>query len=113
MAFSLQVWKLHGRIKFYIVLTIIAVMVDLSIGIGGIVYVLHYHLKPPLIAATWTARHVHIALDTLVLYSALSDTVRVGVDNGQMASSRNGRGGGVCASKRTNSDDSSSSVAIV
>lgn len=88
-------------------------MVDLSIGVGGVVYVLHERLKPPLIAATWTARHVHIALDTLVLYSALSDTVRVGVDNGQMASSRNGRGGGVCASKRYNSRDSSTPVTIV
>lgn len=69
-----KVWGLHRRIKFYMTLTVIAILVDLSLGIGGVVYVLHEEYKPALIVATWTARHVHIALDTLVLYSALGTT---------------------------------------
>lgn len=69
-----QVWQLHARIKFYMILTAIGIIVDLAIGIGGVVYVLHERYKVVLIAVTWTMRHVHIALDTLVLYGALGVT---------------------------------------
>ncbi|CAN0348466.1 unnamed protein product [Laminaria digitata] len=78
-----QVWRLHRRIKFYIFLSLIAIVVDLAIGIGGIVYVLDQRYKATLIMVTWTMRHVHIALDTLVLYSALSITTKVAVEVGR------------------------------
>ena len=76
-------WHLHRRIKFYIFLSLIAIVVDLAIGIGGVVYVLDSRYKATLIVVTWTMRHVHIALDTLVLYSALSITTKVAVEVGR------------------------------
>eukprot|EP00752_Nemacystus_decipiens_P002513 g2360.t1 len=71
-----QVWQFHRRIKCYIALSVIATVVDLAIGVGGVIYVLHRQYVPTLIVATWTMRHVHIGLDTLVLYSALGVTSR-------------------------------------
>ncbi|CAM9325465.1 unnamed protein product [Pylaiella littoralis] len=71
-----QVWQLHRRIKYYIALSATATVVDLAIGIGGVVYVVHSQYMPTLIVATWTMRHIHIALDTLVLYSALGVTTK-------------------------------------
>lgn len=65
-----QVWKHHRRIKYYFGLTVVAIVVDLAIGVGGILYLLTDE-QARIIATTWTMRHVHIALDTLVLYSAL------------------------------------------
>lgn len=61
----------------------IATVVDLAIGIGGLVYVLDARYKARLIMVTWTMRHVHIALDTLVLYSALSINNKVAVEVGR------------------------------
>eukprot|EP00903_Cladosiphon_okamuranus_P021828 g20071.t2 len=69
-----QVWQLNRRIKCYILLSVIATVVDLAIGIGGLVYVVYREYAPTLIVATWTMRHIHIGLDTLVLYSALGVT---------------------------------------
>lgn len=54
--FRAQVWQLHRRIKCYIVLSVIATVVDLAIGIGGVVYVVYEKYKPALIVATWTMR---------------------------------------------------------
>ncbi|CAM9897288.1 unnamed protein product [Scytosiphon promiscuus] len=67
-----QVWRLHRRIKCYIALSMIATLVDLAIGVGGVVYlVTSWEI---LIVLSWTMRHIHIALDTIVLYSALGVT---------------------------------------
>lgn len=52
---SLKVWQLHRRIKCYIVLSVVATVVDLAIGIGGVVYVV-YEPATTLIVATWTMR---------------------------------------------------------
>ena len=62
----------HRRIKFYFGLTMIAIFVDLAIGVGGVLYLVGGK-DPMYIAVTWTMRHIHIALDTLVLYSALGE----------------------------------------
>lgn len=50
----------------------IAIFVDLAIGVGGVLYLVGGK-DPMYIAVTWTMRHIHIALDTLVLYSALGE----------------------------------------
>lgn len=70
----IQVWQLHNRIKFYFALTVIAIMVDLTIGIGGLIYITNERFSSIAITTSWAMRHVHIALDTLVLYSALGVT---------------------------------------
>lgn len=67
-----QVLSVHRRIKFYFGLTMIAIFVDLAIGVGGVLYLVGGK-DPMYIAVTWTMRHIHIALDTLVLYSALGE----------------------------------------
>lgn len=64
--------SVHRRIKFYFGLTMIAIFVDLAIGVGGVLYLVGGK-DPMYIAVTWTMRHIHIALDTLVLYSALGE----------------------------------------
>lgn len=53
---GVQVWRLHRRIKCYIILSVVATVVDLAIGVGGVVYVLYEQYKPGLIVATWTMR---------------------------------------------------------
>lgn len=70
----LQVWRLNTRIKFHVALTVIALLVDLFVGIGGIYYMIH---GGPfwIIITAWLVRYVHIALDTLVLYSALETPI--------------------------------------
>lgn len=62
-------------------LTVIAIIVDLAIGFGGVAYNMVGDIKTLLIAVTWTMRHVHIALDTLVLYSALGVTTKIEMDS--------------------------------
>lgn len=52
----LQVWHLHRRIKAYIALSTIATLVDLAIGVGGVVYVLNS--QEIIIVLTWTMRLV-------------------------------------------------------
>ena len=82
-------WALHGRIKFHVALTAIALFVDLHITAAGLLMVIN---QGPywLFIISWILRFVHIALDTLVLYSALetplfllelnvSETATVGV----------------------------------
>lgn len=66
-----QCWKVHRRVKFYFCLTVIAIVVDLCIAIGGILF-LTWDKDPRLVQVTWSMRQVHIALDTLVLYGTLS-----------------------------------------
>ena len=64
-----QVLRLHGRIKFHVALTTIALLVDITITVAGVLIVVHK--GPWLFIISWTLRFSHIALDTLVLYSAL------------------------------------------
>lgn len=50
-----QVWRLHRRIKYYMGLTLIAIIVDLGVGVGGIMFVLtEYSLYT---VVTWAARY--------------------------------------------------------
>ena len=65
----LQVWRLHRRIKLHVALTTIALLVDIQITVAGVLIVVN---GGPfwLIIVAWILRYVHIALDTLVLYSA-------------------------------------------
>lgn len=70
----LQVWRLHGRIKFHVVLTVIALMVNVAITLAGVLMIVD-HGRYSLIVISWMLRYVHIALDTLVLYSALETPV--------------------------------------
>ena len=71
---SLQVWHLHRRIKYHVALTTIALLVDLFVSVGAFFIITN---RSPfwLIIVTWVLRYVHIALDTLVLYSALETPV--------------------------------------
>lgn len=66
-------WKIHIRIRFYLGLTVIAIIVNLAIAAGGLVFIISGpDSKSVLIMLmTYWMRYVHIALDTLVLYSAL------------------------------------------
>lgn len=36
-----ECWKIHRRIRFYFGLTVIAIVVDLALGVGGVVYVVN------------------------------------------------------------------------
>lgn len=49
-----QVWHLHRRIKYYMGLTLIAIIVDLGVGMGGIMFVLTE--EPLYMVVTWAAR---------------------------------------------------------
>lgn len=69
-----QVWRLHGRIKFHVALTAIALLVDIQITVAGVVMVVN-NGPYGLFIISWALRFVHIALDTLVLYSALDTPV--------------------------------------
>eukprot|EP00904_Undaria_pinnatifida_P005762 jgi/Undpi1/2315/HiC_scaffold_13.g05698.m1 len=64
-----EVWRLHRRIKLHVALTTIALLVDIQITVAGVLIVVN---GGPfwLIIVAWILRYVHIALDTLVLYSA-------------------------------------------
>lgn len=77
---SPQVWRLHGRIKFHVALTAIALFVDLHITVAGLLLVVN---QGPywLFIISWVLRFVHIALDTLVLYSALETPLFLLDDN--------------------------------
>lgn len=74
LTMSLQVWGLHGRIKFHVALTAIALIVNIAITAGGILMVVDIS-RYSLTVISWVLRYVHIALDTLVLYSALETPV--------------------------------------
>eukprot|EP00904_Undaria_pinnatifida_P005765 jgi/Undpi1/2318/HiC_scaffold_13.g05701.m1 len=69
-----EAWGLHGRIKFHVALTTIALMVNVAITVAGFL-VIDDHTRFWLIILSWVLRYVHIALDTLVLYSALETPV--------------------------------------
>lgn len=52
----------------------IAIVTDLAIGIGGIIYVRNDDKEAMIKAISFSMRNVHIALDTIVLYTALGVT---------------------------------------
>ena len=71
---SPKVWRLHRRIKYHVALTVIALLVNLAITVSG--FLILFDGGPFwLIIISWILRYVHIALDTLVLYSALETPV--------------------------------------
>ena len=74
MTALLQVWRLHRRIKYHVALTAIALLVNVAITVSGALILLD---DGPLylIIISWILRYAHIALDTLVLYSALETPV--------------------------------------
>lgn len=63
-------WKVHRRMKYYFGLTAIGIVVNLTMGIGGVLF-LTWKRTSMFFAIGWGMRHVHAALDTLVLYGAL------------------------------------------
>lgn len=82
-----ECWKIHRRIRFYFGLTVIAITVNLAVGIGGLLH-LAWKRKTILYAISWGMRNIHIALDTLVLYSVLGVTSSGGGVDGLMRTSR-------------------------
>ncbi|CAM9759379.1 unnamed protein product [Ectocarpus fasciculatus] len=72
----MECWRLHARIRYYFCLTAIGIAVNLALGISGTIYVVDGREKPFLMVIAWTARHVHIALDTIVLYGVLGAPAR-------------------------------------
>lgn len=90
-----QCWQVHLRIKFYFVLTIIAIVVNLAVGVGGLLFIA-WKDDPMFISVSWAMRHVHIALDTLVLYGAL------GVSAPESATSSEATSSGETASVNVN-----------
>lgn len=73
-----ECWKIHRRIRFYFGLTVIAIAVNLAVGVGGLLY-LTWKRNTLLVAGSWGMRNIHIALDTLMLYGALGVTSLGGV----------------------------------
>lgn len=65
-----QAWHLHGRIRCYFGLTVIAIAVDLGISVGGILF-LFDKASILTVSITWIVRYLHIAVDTLLLYGVL------------------------------------------
>lgn len=63
-------WEAHRRIKYYFGLSCIAIAVNLTTGVGGLLWIV-WKRDPRFIVVGWSMRHVHIALDTLVLYGVL------------------------------------------
>lgn len=79
--------KLFESSRFYFGLTMIGIVVDLFIGIAGFLNVA-FKADPILITVSWVMRHVHISLDTLVLYGALG----VSSKRGEFLHEKNGGG---------------------
>eukprot|EP00903_Cladosiphon_okamuranus_P006468 g6328.t1 len=69
----MECWQIHARIRFYFVLTLIGMAVNLTIGICGTINVLSDDYMHLLITWSWAFGDVHVALDTLVLYGVLRD----------------------------------------
>ncbi|CAM9379659.1 unnamed protein product [Ectocarpus fasciculatus] len=75
-----ECWKVHTRIRYYFGLTLIGTTVNLALGVCGTIYVVGGREKSLLIVLTWTFRHIHIALDTIVLYGVLGAPAAAGHD---------------------------------
>ncbi|CAN0287611.1 unnamed protein product [Ectocarpus sp. 12 AP-2014] len=83
-----ECWKVHSRIRYYFGLTLIGTTVNLALGVCGTIYVVGGREKSLLIVLTWTFRHIHIALDTIVLYGVLGVPAATGHDEGPDAQRR-------------------------
>ncbi|CAM9206947.1 unnamed protein product [Ectocarpus sp. 4 AP-2014] len=83
-----ECWKVHARIRYYFGLTLIGTTVNLALGVCGTIYVVGGREKSLLIVLTWTFRHIHIALDTIVLYGVLGAPAATGHDEGADAQRR-------------------------
>ncbi|CAB1101839.1 unnamed protein product [Ectocarpus sp. CCAP 1310/34] len=83
-----ECWKVHARIRYYFGLTLIGTTVNLALGVCGTIYVVGGREKSLLIVLTWTFRHIHIALDTIVLYGVLGLPAATGHDEGPDAQRR-------------------------
>lgn len=85
-------WGAHRRIKYYFCLSCTAIAVNLAVGIGGLLW-LTWKRDPRFIVVGWSMRHVHIALDTLVLYGVLVKPVELTElerDTGDTEETKNG-----------------------
>ncbi|CAN0194386.1 unnamed protein product [Ectocarpus sp. 12 AP-2014] len=83
-----ECWKVHSRIRYYFGLTLIGTIVNLALGVCGTIYVVGGREKSLLIVLTWTFRHIHIALDTIVLYGVIGVPAATGHDEGPDAQRR-------------------------
>lgn len=83
-----QCWMTHRRIKFYLCLSCTAIAVNLIVGAGGVMW-MSGTKDPRIIVAGWCAKHIHITLDTLVLYGTLLKVTsyRSSGSNGQIGAS--------------------------
>lgn len=97
----LQVWGLNRRVKFYFFLTVIAMVVDLAIGVGGVLTHVSQRSAAEYISVTFSMRALHIALDTLVLYGALGETKFVIGTGLGSSTGHGGQSGGSGSSLRT------------
>eukprot|EP00752_Nemacystus_decipiens_P002666 g2494.t1 len=68
-----ETWKIHVRIRFYFVLTLIGIAVNITVGVCGVINFLADDIRYLPIMLSATFRYMHIALDTLALYGALRD----------------------------------------
>eukprot|EP00752_Nemacystus_decipiens_P002662 g2490.t1 len=68
-----ECWKIHARIRFYFLLTLSGIFVNLGLGICGMINVLRDDFIYLLLAWSWSFRYIHFALDTIVLYGVLRD----------------------------------------
>ncbi|CAM9206720.1 unnamed protein product [Ectocarpus sp. 4 AP-2014] len=87
-----ECWKLHARIRYYFVLTVIGTAVNLVLGISGISYVFRANAGEYLLSLTWAFRYAHVALDTIVLYGVLG--TRYMDEGGGSAASTSGTSSG-------------------
>lgn len=79
-----QAWHLHSRIRCYFILTVIAIVVDVAISVGGILF-LFVRVSILTVSVTWIVRYLHIAMDTLVLYGVLGTTSFVALEEAPAA----------------------------
>ncbi|CAN0277777.1 unnamed protein product [Ectocarpus sp. 6 AP-2014] len=82
-----ECWAVHARIRYYFGLTRIGIIVNLAVGVCGTIYILGSPQHLFLFVISWIARHIHIALDTIVLYGVLGAPARQVDERGGSSSS--------------------------
>eukprot|EP00903_Cladosiphon_okamuranus_P012697 g11872.t1 len=68
-----ECWMLHRRIRYYFVLTISGMAVNLGLGICGTIRSSTRDRTTYLLVWSWAFRYIYIALDTIVLYGVLRE----------------------------------------
>ncbi|CAM9211130.1 unnamed protein product, partial [Hapterophycus canaliculatus] len=68
-----ECWKTHVRIRYYFGLTLLGTIVNLALGICGTIFVSLDNPDSRILIWSWILRYIHIALDTVVLYSVLGE----------------------------------------